>query len=385
MYPSPLFFPQDLITEVLSKFWDTLISDPIFVKLHLKRSAKRNPQIILITGHAKHIRGESPYGSDDESEHECGVIPYSISSLVDNPSFNLSVDSYQLVEDKGCSRMVGSCNGLICLAGDYLIREYKDHWLRLWNSATITTSPKFGCVREFRNPPDIFACDRYYKYTFGWDESTDTYKVVASEFNEPEMRSNVRILSLADNVWRKIESFPVEPMGSDLSMDSDYVGMYLKSTINWLAIRDKLWYIGDDYKNINVEQFVIVSLDLRTETYNQYFLPRDFDEVPPATPIVSVLGDCLCFSYCYKETNFVIWKMENFGVDDSWIQFLKISYYSLQIDYDYSNEYIKYSFNFVPRFLSKDGDTLCRGNSELREQQLRQCQGRKNSDENGLS
>ncbi|XP_058754615.1 uncharacterized protein LOC131627776 [Vicia villosa] len=252
--------------------------------------------------------------------------------------------------------MVGSCNGLICLAGDYFIREYKDHWLRLWNPATRTTSPKFGCVREFRNPLDIFAYDHRYKYIFGWDEFTDTYKVVASEFKEPEMRSNARILSLADNVWRKIESFSVEPMDSDYSSESDYVGMYLKSTINWLAIRDKLWYIGDDYKNINVEQFVIVSLDLTTETCNQYLLPRDFDEVPPAQP---------------TETDFVIWKIENFGVDDSWIQFLKISYYSLQIDYDYSDEYIKYHLNFVPLFLPKDGDTLVLDCSRLFIEQLR--------------
>ncbi|KAI5428564.1 hypothetical protein KIW84_033527 [Lathyrus oleraceus] len=50
--------------------------------------------------------------------------------------------------------------------------------------------------------------------------------------------------------------------------------------------------------------------------------------------------------------------MTKFGVQDSWTQFLKISYDNLQIDYDYSNEDIKYEFELVPLYLSKDGDTL---------------------------
>jgi len=71
-----------------------------------------------------------------------------------------------------------------------------------------------------------------------------------------------------------------------------------------------------------------------------------------------VLEDCLCFSYCYKETDFIVWKMKKFGVEDSWTRFLRISYHSLQIDYDYSFEYTKYKFQLVPLLLSEDGDTL---------------------------
>jgi hypothetical protein len=62
-----------------------------------------------------------------------------------------------------------------------------------------------------------------------------------------------------------------------------------------------------------------------------------FDQVPPKEPTIGVLDGCLCFSYSYRETYFVIWKMKEFGVENSWTQFLKISYQNLHIDYDFND------------------------------------------------
>lgn len=102
-----------------------------------------------------------------------------------------------------------------------------------------------------------------------------------------------------------------------------------------MAIQNVLHYDFENLEDIGVEQFGIVSLDLRTETYNQYLLPHDFDEVPTIEPTIGVLGDCLCFSYRYKESDLVIWHVKKFGVEDSWTPFLRISYNDLQIDYSY--------------------------------------------------
>jgi hypothetical protein len=87
--------------------------------------------------------------------------------------------------------------------------------------------------------------------------------------------------------------------------------------------------------------------------------------VPPALPDLGVLGDCLCFSYTYKETDFIIWQMKEFGVEESWTQFLKISYHDLQL---YTGiDSLKYHLPFMPLFLSKDGDTLVLRSSLERE------------------
>ncbi|XP_058739929.1 F-box/kelch-repeat protein At3g23880-like [Vicia villosa] len=384
-FSRPSFLPDELIAEVLSfldvksimrfkcvcKFWNTLFSDPTFVKLHLKKSLKRNTHFLLITDHKTFIPGELPYGRDDETECEVGVIPYSIRTLLDNPSFTISVDSHYLLEDTRGSitpEFAGSCNGLICLVYSSMIMDYSEFSLRLWNPATRTTSPKFGFVRLFRNPsafPSAF--DGHYTFTFGYDNSTDTYKAVATRYHRRNLRNEVKILSMGDNVWRDIQSFPIDPL--HLGSASKITGVYFKNNINWLGIQNKQSYdLGtetyhlyhprnwlDIIKDITtVKQFVIVSLDLGTETYHLYQLPNAFDEVPPSKPNVGVLGDCLSFSYCYRETHFIIWQMKKFGVQDSWTQFLKISYHNLHIRYHYSDE----NFNIVPLFLSENGETL---------------------------
>jgi len=140
----------------------------------------------------------------------------------------------------------------------------------------------------------------------------------------------------------------------------------LSGTLNWLAVHNyptTFFCYHINHKNITVEQFIIVSLDLGTETYHQYLPPHGFDEVPPVEPTLGVLGGYLYFSYSYEETEFVIWKMKKFGLEDSWYQFLKISYQNRQIDYDIMDVY----FQLVPLLLSEDGDTLMLHSNRERE------------------
>jgi hypothetical protein len=174
------------------------------------------------------------------------------------------------------------------------------------------------------------------------------------------MRSIVRILTVGNNVWRDIESFPVVPL--NIQWDHNcywHNGVYFSDTLNWLAIHNHN-DINYDYRNLRIEQFVIVSLDLGTETYNQYLLPLGFDEVPRAEPTVDVLGGHLCFSYSsYKENEFVLWQMKKFGIEESWSQLLNISFQNLQIHYD-----AKYNFELTPLLLFKDHILILNSNQK---------------------
>ncbi|RHN46975.1 putative F-box domain-containing protein [Medicago truncatula] len=358
---------DDLIAEVFSflpvkslvrfkcvnKYWKTRISDNTFVKLHLNRSATRNPLFTLVTSHITNdcTDFDGGYGMD------CSVIPYSFNRLIQNSSFTLSVDPYYHLSYQGCSSIVGNCNGLILLAGgdDCQVVNFC-----LWNPATRVTSQNFGdFCRSPRGHPFPDDLD-LYSFTFGCDISTGTYKIVASYYNLDGQHTS-RILSIGDNVWRQIQSFPVVPLHFYLGGKAVHDSVYLSGTLNWLAIRNEFDY---DIKNLRVEQFVIVSFDLGTETFSQYRLPSDFDEMPPMMPIVSVLGGFLCCSYFYKETDFLIWQMKELGVEDSWTQFLKINLQNLPRNYDYfsdedsSDDEIKYQFELVPMLLYEDDDTL---------------------------
>ncbi|MCI04923.1 F-box/kelch-repeat protein, partial [Trifolium medium] len=56
------------------------------------------------------------------------------------------------------------------------------------------------------------------------------------------------------------------------------------------------------------------------ETYTQFLLPPGFDEMPHFHPTLQVMMDSLCFSHDFKGTQFVIWQMNEFRVQDSWTQ-----------------------------------------------------------------
>ncbi|XP_024626663.1 F-box/kelch-repeat protein At3g23880 [Medicago truncatula] len=305
--PTSVLF-DELITEILSwlpvktlmqfkcvcKSWTTLIShDPSFTKLHLYRS-RRNTHLAL-------------FSDQLISDIRVQIIP--VSRLLENMLRNIAIpnDPYYSISNTDCFFVVGSCNGLLFLQGNSLPIEPHNVWLRFWNPATKTLSEKIGYSTKF------------FKLTFGYDISNDTYKVVSYNANE------VKVFSLSDNVWRDIPSLPIVPHQSMRD------GVYVSGSINWLAIQNITKYKWND---IRIEQFVIISLDLGTETYQQFLPPRGFVEVPPAEPSVTVLMDCLCFSHNLKRTHFVLWQMMEFGVEESWTPFLKISFQDLHIDYN---------------------------------------------------
>jgi len=127
----------------------------------------------------------------------------------------------------------------------------------------------------------------------------------------------------------------------DVGEPNVYGAVYLNSTFNWLAIN-------------NTNQIVIVSLHLGTEAYQRFKLPTGFDEVPQTEPTLCVLGGFLCFLHCFKKADLLIWKMNIFGVQDSWTLFLKITIADLVPNYDFNCK----DLQLVPLLLSDDSETL---------------------------
>ncbi|XP_058768572.1 F-box/kelch-repeat protein At3g23880-like [Vicia villosa] len=338
-----IFLPDELITDVLSrlrvkylmqmkcvcKSWNTLISHHIFIKMHLNRSSL-NPQFSLIYSH-----------NDDEYS----FVPFPVSLLWENRSSDTPHDPYYQMHDKNCDEIVGSCNGLVCLTGYSLnkITSYKERWLRFWNPATRAISDKVGTFSyKFRD------C----KFTFGYDNSTETYKVVMFGSNLDSWETNiVKVYHLGDNVWRTINGFPAIPL--QLEFDHEYDGVHLSCTINWMTFHSV--YHGGDI----IEEFVIISFDLSSETFTRLIPPENYENDGNIiiSPNICVLMDSLCFSYD-KETEFLIWQMTKFGAEKSWSQFLKFSYHNVGVDYELGHPYIK----LTPLYLSKDGDTLLLAN-----------------------
>jgi len=138
-------------------------------------------------------------------------------------------------------------------------------------------------------------------------------------------------------------------------------GVYLNGCR--LALRSKICFVGvSGLEKMDIREFVIVSLDLGTKTYTQLMPPGGYDEMSAIEPLLSILMDCLCFSNDYMRTHFVIWKMEEFVVEESWIQLLKINYQNLKSMY--FDVYDLQNSQFLPLHLSDHGDTLILANKE---------------------
>ncbi|XP_058727168.1 F-box/kelch-repeat protein At3g23880-like [Vicia villosa] len=307
--PSPITLPEELIVQILSmlnvkslmklkcvsKSWNSIISDPFFVKMHLDKSS-RIPHMMLFLSH---IIDRCLYVSLHLSP---------VRGFLENPSIDIfNKDSKcQRMEWLSHHRVIGSCNGLVCLL-NYCKNEFY-----LWNPAT--TRPFSENLVSY---PLAFQHQILYysdsKVSFGYDNLTNKYKLVAFYSKE------VIVFTFEDNVWKNIKWFSV-------SYTIKNNGIYLSNSLNWSALLDNK---GLYKENLNVEQLVIISLDLGTETYTKFQFPREFDELLSLVPIVCKLMDSLCFYHYAKEHSFVIWQMKEFGVEESWTKFLKFDYHSL--------------------------------------------------------
>jgi F-box interacting protein len=338
----PTFVPDELIAEILSllcvktivrfkcvsKSWNTLISDPTFVDKHLKKSTQKQNLVVI-------------WYNNIEGGYNVSPIP--LSHLIKNPSITIYNDSNINYLENGCY-IAGSCNGLICLFYKSHSRtrtvDQEDYSIYFWNPSTRKKSKKLGSFSHTLPLDSVQCVSNSFQFAFGYDDSSKTYKVVAFhvEENKPALaKSEVKVFSLGGNCWRNIQSFPVIPLNwLDYGNTSINSGVHLCGTINWLAIHKYFhpYYIYE--YNSHVEDFVIISLDLSTETYKQLLLPQGFDEVPFIQPVLKVLMECLCFSHDTREYDFVLWQMKEYGVQESWTQLFKISYHNLQENYSNS-------------------------------------------------
>ncbi|RHN72735.1 hypothetical protein MtrunA17_Chr2g0291001 [Medicago truncatula] len=132
--------------------------------------------------------------------------------------------------------------------------------------------------------------------------------------------------------------------------------VHLSGSINWLTLHNYQRYCYN-CKYISVEQFIIISLDLHTETYKELRPPQGFDEVPLIKPTLGVLMDFLCFFNVVKKTHFVIWKMTEYGVEESWTQLVKIN---LQIIGHKLEK--RFTSWWVPLHVDKNCDTMILAN-----------------------
>ncbi|XP_057432866.1 F-box/kelch-repeat protein At3g23880-like [Lotus japonicus] len=272
------------------KSWKSLISDDkSFEKLHMHRSAKNKHVLhtLLKTG------GPPCY---DDNEDLC-LVPCPVRRLVEDRSFMIDEDG--CCNLKGKYYVLGSCNGLVCYRYTW---GYHDHdfarrgRFRFWNPAMRLWSKK---------TPTLNMTD-YMSYGFGYDDSRDTYKVVGIlDYWFGGGKWATMVYCMGDRCLREISSKP----SFRLWIRGKW-GQFAGGCLNWLAV-DELNQPNQNLPYIERQALVILSFDMRKETYRSLSLPEDTSVV---NTNLSVLGNCLCLSQDSKRTHFDVWQMREYGV-----------------------------------------------------------------------
>ncbi|XP_027177707.1 F-box protein CPR1-like [Coffea eugenioides] len=307
--------PEDALAEILvklpvktllrfccvSKTWFALINSPYFEDKHLKYLHSKNRKVVLVKRFIKNeFKTLLSFHSHDEDESLPSVAPN-----IELPSWNrYSFDIY------------GACNGIVCFSD---LSE-----IHLCNPATrqfLTLPPSLRF-----DPPKGFKSVSPHALGFGFDPSTQDYKVVKLYKLYPKSRSNysylgmvmgVQIYKLCTNSWRKV----------DLILPQ-VVNIYppcFPATVNGCFH----WDASDIDPESGSVMRNILSFNMCTEVFRKIEYPSDARQ-PHVRPDVFVLdGDLaaisikfpyLPFSSLLYEETMDIWVMMEYGVKESWIK-----------------------------------------------------------------
>ncbi|XP_022722824.1 F-box/kelch-repeat protein At3g23880 isoform X2 [Durio zibethinus] len=323
----PPIFPLELIVEILSNLpvksllrfrcvcrsWNSLITDPFFVKKHLQK-AQNDPKftkkrVLINTGNTQ-----------TQTQIQISIKSCSLAAIYEDLIVNSSEIEYPSKRASRFDWIVGSCNGLICIA----IRQ----------DTVFLLNPS---LRICKRLPDLGFRKRrgcYTVYGFGFDASVDDYKVVRvfccqSEGCGDGYESIVRVYSLRTNCWKRIQDFP-------FGVPCDEAGKYVDGRLNWAVFSRPEMGLS----------WTIVSLDLAEETYMEVLQPGFGVGVSERT--LAILDGCLCVLCNYGRLYADVWVMREFGKRDSWTKLVTVPYMR-----DPGSELFS-----IPLFVSESGEIL---------------------------
>ncbi|XP_058182198.1 F-box/kelch-repeat protein At3g23880-like [Rhododendron vialii] len=300
----PRHIPREIIFDILSRLpvksllrfrsvckpWLSVISNPQFVKTHLSTYSYKGDDDDDDCTHHRLVLNTHP------SHNVTGLKTCSLEtvcSVLESQQWESAVDlDYPFNDLDQYVVVVGSCNGLMCVAATRTGTIY------LLNPST----RKSKRLPDWRGSRDL--------YGFGFDESNDDYKVVLISYRGGGVsaKSNVMVYTLRTDSWRQI---------GDLScgVPCNVLGNFLNGSLLWLVCVDNS---GPGYS------YVIVSLDLEKETYGEVSQPNYGKAHFSLDLELCVLERCLGVLCTSPKSHTDVWIMKEYGKIDSWTKLFTI-------------------------------------------------------------
>ncbi|OMO97109.1 hypothetical protein COLO4_14881 [Corchorus olitorius] len=323
--------PQELLVEIflrlpikdlvkstaVCKSWNSVIKNPNFISTHLGKAISSPDSHLLLF---RLCTWEKPY-------YSVSVEHYSL--RFDNEDVNeykqLHFPSNFPRSVSTCFRVVGICNGLVCLVDDVVIHVDdvsscdRDYNYILWNPFI---------KKAIRLPEPSLRFRIYYGMAFtgfGFDSKTKDYKLL--RFFEMDDKSiEVELYSLNANRWTSITS--IAPNYSPLYRAQYYYGnSFVNGAIHLLAC--------DRNERDRSRNIVLLAFDVSEEVFSEIPLPDHFSNASilrvqllkyRQSSIATMTWECerkrRSQIHWERRSQIHLWVMKEYGVATSWTKVL---------------------------------------------------------------
>lgn len=286
--------------KLVCKSWLSIISNPDFVNAHVSKSINdphfTNHQLILcdaamISHGYRGIIDPTTRGGDLKIE-TCSIYSFIYETVTETTKLDFPrkrVDDWTYV--------VGSCNGLVCLAC-YDGRTF------LWNPTT-RKSRRLPKVPKHKHAHTVFG--------FGYDELKDDYKVFTVV---GDSSYKVSVYSSKSDCWRMING--------DFPFTKDFIerGKFAYGAIHWEFNPAKKEF-NPTKKKKKIEKKIIASLDVKTEAYREVCQPKYGEDLMDWT--LGTFRQSLSI-LCRHENCADFWVMKEYGAEESWTKLFTLPF-----------------------------------------------------------
>ncbi|XP_030967185.1 F-box protein CPR1-like [Quercus lobata] len=301
--------PHDIVLKILTRLpaksvirfrcvckpWDSSITTPYFISTHLNNFAHDNDNDNG-DGYIIHM----PWHTNSSNRAVCTVAfdrTFDRISEIEVP-FNFPFKSI---------RIVGSCNGLLCIACTWG-RNISDYVILLWNPS----------IRKFKRSPDsCFGKLGIVTLGFAYHSENNAYKVLRiSSYPEegPPIPDEIEVYTLSSDSWRRV-GMSLRANVMELNHCSLLPLPLVSGALHWISCVVE----GEEERKSEV----IMSFDVNSEEFRMLRIPDGaMSTVGFQTRLASFKGK-LAFLTCGQSEQpgvdqYSIWVMREYGVLESW-------------------------------------------------------------------
>ena len=341
--------PHDVVLNILTRLpvksvlrfrcvckpWDSSITSPNFISTHLNNTNNDDDQ-------------DQTFLIQTCIQYNTRKIPIISKVLCCDRTFDWLFEyPTPSVFDLNMSRMVGSCNGLVCLVR-HGNRSTTSDSIYLWNPS----------IRKFKRLPDSCLSqhfsngqDDWVSTGFACQSKTNDYKVVKL-WSTPVV---AEVYTLSSDSWRRAE----------ISLKSNVVVSYIdipdphfvSGALHWLA-----YHTESEREREFLNRMMILSFDVDNEEFGEMALP-DGDILHQRS--LSVFKGNLAFiTYGCPEydddimpdSQCFIWVMREYGVHESWNKLFSIRFENVDISFYCCTEHGELLLDKKVKEESEDGE-----------------------------